>query len=155
MTPLEQMRVWLKTFPGGIPGNFQVDYTGEIPQNAGLFPAGTTEVSRERSVSGRVTVTNRLEFALYAVFEKPVDAPAISAENAEWVMELQRWVQEQSALGLAPVFGNVNTRAETITAQNGAFHSKKDNGAGVYAVTVTAQFQLAMGAAGRDVPGIP
>ncbi len=144
MSDLAKMREWIKTFPGGMPDNFQVDFTDEIPQNAGLFPAGTVEVSRERFVTGGVTVMNRYNFALYAVFEKPQDVDEISAKNAEWIMDFQRWAQEQSINGLAPTFGNVNTREEIITAQNGAFHSRKENGAGMYVINITAQFQTAL-----------
>ncbi len=144
MTDLEKMRAWIRTFPGGIPDNFQVDFTGEVPRNAGLFPAGTEEVSRQRLVTGGVIVTNRHNFVLYAVFAKPQETDEISASNAEWVMDFQKWAQEQSVKGLAPTFGNINTREESITAQNGAFHSVKESGAGMYAVTITAQYQTAL-----------
>ncbi len=142
MSDLEKMREWIKTFPGGIPDNFQVDFTSEISQNAGLFPTGTMEVSRTRTVTGGVVVTNQHNFGLYTVFEKPEDADEISAKNAEWVMAFQQWAQEQSARSLAPTFGNENMREERITAQNGMFYGSKEDGIGMYMVTITAQYQM-------------
>ena len=142
MTDLEKFREWIQTFPGGIPADFQVDFTGEVPQNAGLFPTGTMEVSRTRDVLGNVTVTNQYNFGLYAVFLKPQNLDEISTQNAEWVMEFQKWVQEQSILGLAPTFGNADQRREDIKAQNGMFYGSKENGTvGLYMVTITATFK--------------
>jgi hypothetical protein len=141
MTDLEKMREWLKTFPGGIPDNFQVDFTNEIPQTAGLFPTGTVEIRRARDILGNVTVTNQYNFGLYTVFAKPTDADEVAARSAEWVMSLQRWVQEQSAQGLSPTFGNIDTWAETLKAQNGMFYGDNAAGTGMYMVTITAQYQ--------------
>ncbi len=142
MTDLEKIREWIKTFPGGIPEHFQVDFTNEIPQNAGLFPTGMTEIKRNSDIVGKVTVTNQYNFGLYAVFVKPEDADEISTRNAEWVIGFQRWVQEQSVRHLAPTFGNVNTRGETIKAQNGMLYGDKESGAGVYMEAITAQYQI-------------
>lgn len=141
MTDIEKMREWLKTFPGIIPDNFQIDYTDEIPGNAGLFPTGMQEINRSTSIGGDVTVRNQYNFGLYAVFEKPMDADEISSLNANWVMSLQKWVQEQSARGLAPVFGNINISSEVIKAQNGMFYGSKENGiTGMYMITITVTF---------------
>ena len=147
MTDIEKIRAWIKDFVSestgdGIPLNFQVDFTNEIPQNAGLFPTGTMEVRRSEDVLGNITVTNQYNFSLYAVFVKPNDVDEISTKNAVWAMDFQRWVQEQSIKKLAPTFGNIDTHEETIRAQNGMFYgSKEDGAAGIYMITITATFK--------------
>lgn len=145
MTDLEKMRDWLKGFPGGIPDNFQIDFTNEVPQNAGLFPTGMMEISRVEDVIGNVTTNNQYNFGLYAVYNKPDDVDEISTKNAEWIMSFQQWVQEQSIKRLAPTFGNVDNGQERIKAQNGQFFGDKDKGVGVYMVTITVTFKKYFG----------
>lgn len=153
MTDLEKMRRWIRTFVGsegsGVPDNFQVDFTNEIAQNAGLFPTGTMEVSRARTIGGSVTVTNQYNFGLYTVLNKPDDHDEISTRNAQWIMEFQQWVQDQSITRQAPTFGNIQEWAETIKAQNGAFFGDKDKDIGMYMVTITAQFKKCYPAGGN------
>lgn len=142
MSVIETMRDWLKTYPGNVPQNFQIDFTNEVPQNAGLFPTGTMEVSRREDILGNITVTNQYNFGLYTVFEKPQDIDEISSKNAQWIMDLQQWVQEQSIRKLAPTFGNIDISSEVIKAQNGMFYGTKETGAaGLYMVTITATFK--------------
>lgn len=139
MTDLEKVRQWVKGF-GGLPDNFQIDFTNEIPQNAGLFPTGQMELSRMGDLLGNTWIINQYNFGLYAVFDKPDDIDEISAQNAEWVMNFQKWVQERSARGAAPTFGNYNTDEEIIKAQNGLFYGSKADGVGIYMVSLTATF---------------
>ena len=54
-------------------------------------------------------------------------------------MDFQEWVQEQSALGLAPVFGDV-PRQEKLTAQNGVLYDAEDEGLATYMVQLSVQF---------------
>lgn len=140
MTDLEKVREWLKGF-SGIPQEFSIDYTSEVPGNAGLFPNGVIEINRKENIVGDITVTNQYNFAIYTVFPKMQQEDMQATNNAEWVMELQKWVQEQSIRKLAPTFGNADIEHETIKAQNGMFYGSKDDGAGLYMVTITAQFK--------------
>ena len=48
MTALETLKNWLKTYPGhDILGEFQVDYTDQVPSNGGVFPSGLEEIARK------------------------------------------------------------------------------------------------------------
>lgn len=140
ISDLEKVREWLKGFDG-LPSEFAIDYTNEVPGNAGLFPNGLVEISRKENIVGDIVVTNQYNFAIYMVFPKMQQEDIQATINAEWVMNLQKWVQEQSVKGLAPTFGNVAQEQEQMKAQNGMFYGSKDDGAGLYMITLTAQFK--------------
>ena len=140
MTALEQITAFVRSYPkADILQTFQVDYTDQIPANGGIFPSGLEVVSRKTDLLGNVAVTNQYNFGLYYVFEKAPGDDAGAAVNAGWLMDFQEWVQEQSARGLAPVFGDV-PRQEKITAQNGVLYSAEDEGLATYMVQIAVQF---------------
>lgn len=140
MTALEKITAFVRSYPkADILQTFQVDYTDQIPANGGIFPSGLEEVSRKTDLLGNVTVTNQYNFGLYYVFEKAPGDGTGAAVNAGWVMDFQEWVQEQSALGLAPVFGDV-PRQEKLTAQNGVLYDAEDEGLATYMVQLSVQF---------------
>lgn len=136
MTDLEKVQAWLLTYPQWEEGKLlYVDYTDAVPGNTGLYPGGLEEVSRKSDVLGNVTVQNRYHFALYRV----VTAAEDNAANAQWLMEFQKWVQGQSAAGLAPQFGDEPAR-ERIRAEKGKLKEVSQTGTGTYVVTLTAEF---------------
>lgn len=140
MTALEKIREFVKSYPGAdILRDFQVDFADQIPNNGGVFPNGLAEISRKKDILGNTTVTNQYNFGLYYVFEKAPGDDTGAAINADWVMDFQEWVQEQSALGLAPVFGDV-PQEERITAQNGVMYAANDEGLATYMVQLSVQF---------------
>lgn len=140
MTALAKMRAWLETYPGyDILSDFQVDYTDSIPSNGGIFPSGLVEVKREKFILGDVRVTNQYNFGLYYVLEKAPGDDAGAAINADWLMDFQAWVQEQSIRGLAPVFGDVPA-AERIVAQNGVLFEAEAEGVATYMVQLSVIF---------------
>lgn len=140
MTALEKITAFVGGFPrGDVLQAFRVDYTDQIPANGGIFPSGLEEVSRRTDIFGNVTVTNQYNFGLYCVFEKTPGDEAGAELNAGWVMDFQEWVQEQSARGLAPAFGDA-PQQERITAQNGVLYSAEDEGLATYMVQLTVQF---------------
>lgn len=140
MTALEKITEFVKSYPGAdILREFQIDFTDQIPANGGLFPSGLVEVSRKTDLFGNVTVTNQYNFGLYYVFEKAPGDGAGAAVNASWLMDFQEWVQEQSARGLAPVFGDAPNR-EQIAAQNGVLYEAQDEGLATYMVQLSVQF---------------
>lgn len=140
MTALEKVRAWLKTFSGfDILGDFQVDYTDQIPANGGVFPSGLVEVSRTEDIFGNVSVENQYNFGLYYVFTKAPGDDDGATINADWIMDFQEWVQEQSATGAAPVFGDV-PRKERIAAQNGILYDATDEGLATYMVQLSVNF---------------
>lgn len=141
MTAIEKIRDFVKSYPGAeaIHG-FHIDYTDQIPFNGGVFPSGLVEVSRARDILGNTTITNQYNFGLYYVFEKSPGDDVGAAENADWVMDFQEWVQKQSISGNAPTFGDEPSR-ETITAQNGVLYSADEEGTAMYMVQLTVQFK--------------
>ena len=55
-------------------------------------------------------------------------------------MDFQEWVQQQSALGLAPIFGDAPGK-ERITAQNGVLYEADEEGTATYMVQLSVLFQ--------------
>ena len=136
MTDIEKLRQWLLTYPAWDAGGLlYIDYTDGVPGNSGLFPAGVEEVSRREDLLGNVTVGYRCRFALYRVTAGGCE----NGENAQWLLEFQRWVQAQSAAGLAPTFGDDPAR-ERIRAEKGRLDRASQTGTGTYTVTLTADF---------------
>lgn len=140
MTALEKITSFIQGFPGAdILQEFHIDYTDQIPANGGAFPSGLVEISRKTDLMGNVTVTNQYNFGLYYVFLKAPGDDAGAAVNADWIMDFQEWVQEQSARGLAPIFGD-EPKSERIMAQNGVMYSARDEGTAMYMVQLSVQF---------------
>lgn len=141
MTAIEKIRDFVKRYPGAdIFRDFHVDYTDQIPCNGGVFPSGLVEISRRRDILGNTTVINQYNFGLYYVFEKSPGDDVGAAENADWVMDFQEWVQKQSISGNAPIFGD-EPNSETITAQNGVLYGADKEGTAMYMVQLTVQFK--------------
>lgn len=137
---LAKMRDFVAEFPDwDILGNLTIDYTDNVPDCAGLFPGGLVEVARHVDIVGNRWVENQYNFALYTNLEKAPNEDEGATYNADWVMSFQEWVQEQSVLGRAPMFGDTPS-AERITAQNGAIYSAEDEGTALYVVQIAVNF---------------
>ena len=143
MTDLEKIKSWLATFPDfDILSCFRVDFTDQIPANGGIFPAGLQEIRRREFITGDMEVTNQMNFGIYYIFEKsPGDEPG-ALNNADWLMQFQKWVQEQSILGQAPTFGNTDLRNEQIKAENGMLYSADREGLATYMVQLSIQYKI-------------
>lgn len=142
MSDLDSLKEWLKTYPGADLTEMRVDYTDHLPGQFGVFPSGLVEIRRRRDILGNTTVQNRYNFALYIVFEKAAGDDVGAQINADWVMDFQRWVQEQSVMGLAPTFGNIAQSHEVMSAQNGAlYETDTAEGLAMYMVQLSATFQ--------------
>lgn len=140
MNALEKIREFVGSYPGAdILSEFSVDYTDQIPANGGIFPSGLVEISRRSDILGNVTVANQYNFGLYYRFEKAPGDDIQATINADWVMDFQGWVQAQSVMGLAPVFGDV-PQQEKIIAQNGVLYAAEDEGVATYMVQLSVQF---------------
>lgn len=135
MTILEKMTSWLLSFPHWEKEALQIDYAAPAPENAGLFPQGLEELSRTRDVLGNQTVRNRLRFTLYRVTTGQQD----NRQQSSWLLALQDWIQQQSALGLAPHFGD-EPAMESIRVQQGSLKNGSRTGTGCYGVTIIAEF---------------
>lgn len=141
MTPLQKIREFVEGFPGAdIFQQFKVDFTDQIPAHGGIFPSGLVEINRRTDIFGNVTVENQYNFGLYYVFEKALGDDAGATVNADWIMDFQEWVQEQSAAGSAPMFGDV-PEDEYIIAQNGVLYDTTDEGVATYMVQLSVRFK--------------
>lgn len=137
---LKQMREFIKEYPSAdILSQLDIDYTDAVPNCAGLFPSGLVEVKRTTYINGDVSVLNQCNFALYTVFAKAPNEDEGATINADWLMDFQKWVQEQSVLGKTPIFGD-EPRNEKIVAQNGAIYSADKEGTAVYAIQISVTF---------------
>lgn len=140
MSALEKIREWIATFPDHQKlTDFQVDYTDAVPNNGGIFPSGLVEISRAKDIFGTTTVANQYNFGLYYVFEKPTGDDEHAAINADWVMDFQEWVQDQSIRGQAPTFGD-DPQSERIQAQNGVLYAADEEGTATYMVQLSVTF---------------
>lgn len=133
MDELEKLQQWLLTYPKwDVGGLMYIDYTDGLPGNTGLFPGGLEELSRHTDVLGRVTVRNRYHFALYRMVAGDKD----NTQSARWLLEFQNWIQQQSAEGKAPVFGD-EPAMERICAQKGRLRRDAQTGTSMYCVMLT------------------
>lgn len=141
MTVLEKLRTWLQTFPGNDRlSSLQVDYYETEPGNGSIAPAGLIEINRRADILGNVTVEKQYNFGLFYTFTKDTDDNDGSTQNADWLISLQEWVQEQSIKRLAPVFGDV-PEEEQIKAQNGCINDVSEEGVAEYMVQLSVNFK--------------
>lgn len=140
MSVLNKIRKWLDTFPGNkYLHSLQVDYFSTEPGSSSIAPSGLMEIARREDILGNIVVENQYNFGLYYVFEKATDDDEGSTRNAEWLIELQQWIQEQSILGLTPKFGD-EPETEQIKAQNGSIYGADEEGTAVYMVQLSVNY---------------
>ncbi len=140
MSDLERIRKWINTYPGANRmRDLKVDYFSPNPDNGSIDPSGLIEVSRTEDILGNATVENQYNFALYFVFLKDPGDDQGATDNATWLMDFQRWVQEQSIRKQVPVFGD-DPESETIKAQNGALYAADEEGSAIYTVQISINF---------------
>ena len=141
MTDLEKIRNWIITYPKiDAALDLRVDYYADKPENSSLAPAGMTELSRKNDIMGNCIVENQYNFALYFVFPKSPEDDIGATENAEWLLDFQDWVQEQSVIRKTPIFGD-EPNTESIKAQSGEIIDADPNGIGLYMVLLTINFK--------------
>ena len=140
MTDLEKIKSWLATYPGTERlESFRVDYLTKDPDSGSVRPSGLIEISRTEDLLGNVTTGNQYNFGLYYVLAKTEDDQIGAEANAQWVLGLQQWVQEQSIQRLAPTFGD-EPKKERITAQNGVLYAENEDGTATYLVQLSVNF---------------
>lgn len=140
MNPLDKVREWLKTYKGfDRLQDLRVDYYSQQPDNGSIDPSGAQVISVTENIIGTKTVEMQYNFGIYFVLAKDPGDENTAVDNAAWVMDFQRWVNEQSILQLAPAFGDVS-RAESIKAQNGAVMAADSEGVAIYMVQLSVNF---------------
>ena len=139
-TQLQTLCDWLRTAPAlAEVKTLWVDGAPAVPGTAGLFPAGVQVTERRVNLLGEVRERCRASFTLRLV----LPYGGRSAEtNAATLLALQRWVLEQSAAGLAPVFGNTDTGRERLTAADAKLERTGDEGTALYAVQLKAEYTV-------------
>jgi hypothetical protein len=140
MPALSKIRQWLATFPGNYRlASMQVDYLSAEPGSGSIAPSGLIEVSRRTDILGNIIVENQYNFGLYYVFVKSMEDDEGATQNADWLMDLQEWIQEQSVLNKAPQFGD-EPLEERIQAQNGSVYGADEEGTAIYMVQLSINF---------------
>ena len=136
MTDLENIRAWLDTYPGMAQlQSLRIDYYNPRGDNS-ITPAGLAEVSRREDLCGNITVENRYSFGLYYTLAQETDA----LTNAQWILDFQKWVQQQDLEHLAPTFGD-SPLSERISAGNGALYATDSSGTVTYLLLLTVDFK--------------
>lgn len=140
MSDLEKVRNWLLSYPKieRLQG-LGVDYYAAQPNSGSIDPSGLVEISRKSDIVGNIIVENQFNFALYFILAKSPEDDVGATENADWLLDLQKWIQEQSILRQAPTFGDV-PETETISAQNGKVDAADEEGTAVYSVQLSINF---------------
>ena len=131
MSELEKLQAWLQTFPMW-DGSLSIDVTDAVPGGMGLYPKGLQELSRREDVLGDLTIRYRWSFILHR------NQAAQTQENAQWLMELQKWAAHQCRQGLAPKFGDAPVEERLRICEGGLQH-RKEGGSG-YTALLTADF---------------
>ena len=140
MSDLEKIRQWVSTYPGAARmRDMKVDYFSQNPDNGSIDPSGLVEISRIEDILGNITVENQYNFALYFVFLKDPGDDQGATENADWLMDFQRWVQEQSIRKQIPTFGD-DPAHEIARAQNGSLYAADEEGTAIYSVQLSFNF---------------
>lgn len=120
-------------------GPWQVGDLDPVPGAAGVFAGGVQVLEHRADLLGRRRLRCRADFVLRLV--RPYEA-GTDAQDADCLLELQRWVSAQSAAGLAPVFGNADTAGERLYTAGGALEKVGDEGTAVWAMTLHAEYTM-------------
>ena len=140
MSPIKEIQNWLNTFPGiDRIQDLRIDYYSPQPDNGSIDPSGVQIISIKEDILGNKTVEKQYNFALYYVLAKEPGDDSGAESNAEWLLEFQEWVNEQSLLGLAPTFGD-SPKTEQIKAQNGSVTQATMDGIAIYMVQLSVNF---------------
>ena len=129
MDILEKMKSWLATCPVLEMGQICVDHLPAEPGCVGLYQKGLQEVRSWEDLLGNVMVHCRYRFLLRCMV----------LEDSAWLPEFQQWVQQQSALHLTPVFGDVPAE-ERLQAADGKLFERSQPGTRVCEIALVADF---------------
>ena len=135
METLEKIRNWLSKCPGWVSSwKIYFDTTENAPGTVGIYSLGEEIISRREDVLGNVEDLCRCRFQVY--WRLPTED---RQANAKWLLEVQSWIRQQSALGKAPTFGN-EPKKERIWAEKGKLFEENNVSAATYGMTIVAEF---------------
>lgn len=125
---MENIINWLKGFPQWQDALY-VDHLEHTPGSCGLFPQGVQVLGRKTDILGGERLHLRSSYQLRRVTTPGMD-------NAQWLLQLQKWVLEQNRSGSAPSLGE-NTR---WSVENGKLTPGKQPDTGIYTLELMAQY---------------
>lgn len=128
MEQLEELTVWLKSFPKWEDTDLAVDTTGAQPGACGLFPVGIEVLECREDVLGNRHSRLRQSFLLRRNAVRGMDAAA-------WLLAFSRWARQNAAT--APVFGN----RQTLRAEKGRLTNATQTGTGFYEIRLTFEYE--------------
>lgn len=120
---LEKLQVWLSSYPGW----------ERFPGNVCVLPKEKKEVFRREDVMGNGVMGCR--YYVNLIWETVGQTE--DAKSTLRLLDFQSWVQEQSALGLAPHFGDVPAQERMRTEKGGLTAGTQIV---TYTVTLVADF---------------
>lgn len=128
-----KLHAWLQEYPDiSKTGILLTDFTDALPGSTGLFPLGLQELRQKKNIAGGIKAENQEQYTLLRVTCGQQD----NEENARWLLQFQNWIQQQSAMNLAPVFGE----NQQIRAEKGRLYRSNQAGTGIYTVIVTVSY---------------
>jgi hypothetical protein len=129
MDILEKLRAWLANCPVLQMKKICVDHLPAEPGSVGLYQKGLQEVRRTEDLVGNVKLHCRFRALLRCMV----------LEDSDWLPAFQQWVQQQSALHLTPVFGDVASE-ERLQAVDGKLSERSQPGTRVCEIALVADF---------------
>ena len=129
MEHLEELTVWLKSFPRWGEADLTVDSTGSKPGACGLFPVGIEVLESREDVLGNRKTRLRQSFLLRRNAVRGTDAAA-------WLLGFARWAEQSAAA--APVFGS----RQTLRAEKGRLSNAAQTGTGFYEIKLTFEYVI-------------
>ena len=131
MEMLEKLRQFLLGFSGW-DEEPSGDFGEDGPGQTGLFPLSQEEIARRKDLVGNVRAEYLARFTLRRRLRPGLD-------GAQWLLDFERWLQEQEAAGLTPRFGDVPV-AEKLRLAKGEFQQIPRLGTGLCTVTLAVEF---------------
>ena len=139
MDMIEKLRKWLATWSEwNRVTRTRTDGLGNKGCEVSIRPCGVSELQRKVTIVGGCAVRVRYSFWLDAQFYKSSGDEQGAEENAAWLLNLQQWINAESAKGKAPRFGTGEEK-EVIRAENGAIQTVSREGLAIYRMALTIE----------------
>ena len=132
MTVWQKLEQWLAAWPEMVP--LARDGYGPAPDQASLMAEGSRELDRWQDALGNVTVEYRQDYSLHLCLAREDGRPEL------WLERLGDWLLRQSALGLAPVFGD-QPAAEGVAVSHPIQVKRSPEGTAVYKMELSVTFR--------------
>lgn len=116
----------------------QADGLPETPFSVSIRPCGVCELERRCSILGDVIMRIRYSFLVEIRLEKSYGDEQTALENAEWMLQLQYWINQQGMGAAAPRFG-AGEQKEVIKAENGTMTTVDREGMAMYQLQITVE----------------